>query len=135
MGDRRLKVLFRGNNMPVSIFLTQVSREKPVLPGGFAAGDKVVYIAQKKQKFKNGDQLYTGMPGEVTGKSTMGDGSDERRVKVKFEGNRGPICVFITEIEETEESLAAKAAKEETQNAKSKTDDEERKKAEKEAKR
>merc|ERR1712048_257033 len=129
--DRRLKVLFDGNHMPISVFLTQVSREEPLLPGGYSVGDRVVYLAPKRQKFNNGDQLFKGMLGEISGKSTMGDTSDDRRIKVKFDGNKGPINVFVTEIEELPESRAAK----EQQKAKKKKEEEERKKAENEAKR
>merc|ERR1712151_511735 len=129
--DRRLKVLFNGNNMPISVFLTQVSRDEPQLPGGYMFGDRVLYLAAKKQKFPNGDQLFKGMFGEISGKSTMGDGSDERRIKVKFDGNKGPVNVFIQEIEETPESRAAKEAR---KKAKKKDEEDARKNAEAQAK-
>merc|ERR1711957_206963 len=91
-------VLFEDNKMSISVFLTQVSREVPTLPGGYAPRDRVWFIATKKQIFSNGDKLDKGIYGEIIGKSTMGDGSDDRRIKVRFDGNSGPINVFLSEI-------------------------------------
>jgi len=51
--------------------------------------------------------LYKGLDGDIIGKSTMADGSDDRRVKVKFRGNTGPINVFISELQATEEVMIA----------------------------
>eukprot|EP00929_Paragymnodinium_shiwhaense_P030271 TRINITY_DN17180_c0_g1_i1.p1 TRINITY_DN17180_c0_g1~~TRINITY_DN17180_c0_g1_i1.p1 ORF type:complete len:1490 (-),score=372.41 TRINITY_DN17180_c0_g1_i1:231-4700(-) len=100
--DRRLKLLLEGNQMSVSVFLSQVSTVPPLLPGGFVPGDHVKFNVNKKLKFQNGDQLYKGMAGEVVGRGTMGDGTDDRRVKVKFEGNSGPVNVFVNECDCTD---------------------------------
>merc|ERR1719265_2237368 len=96
--ERRIKILLDGNKLSVSVFLTQVSPVFPVLAGGYIPGDVVLFVADKKAKFANGDQLYKGLDGEVVGKSSMGDGTDDRRVKVLFTDNTGPINVFLTEI-------------------------------------
>merc|ERR1712048_1232306 len=45
-----------------------------------------------------GDKLRFGMVGEVSGRSTVGDGNDQKRVKVRLDGNKGPVTVLFSEV-------------------------------------
>jgi hypothetical protein len=108
--ERRVKVLMDENKGSCTVFLSQVQRDAPTLPGGFEPGDRVIYTKPKKETFKNGDQLKEGLVGTVAGRSNMGDGTDDRRLKIRFDGNKGPINIFITEIiKEKQDDEPAKA--------------------------
>merc|ERR1712048_350986 len=51
-----------------------------------------------KQDFANGDRLRFGTVGEVSGRSTVGDGNDQKRVKLRLDGNKGPVTVLFNEV-------------------------------------
>jgi len=99
--EKRLKCLFAGHKSSVSVFLSQICREMPDLPGGYQVGDIVYYTGKKNQQLTNDDRLIIGNQGTITARSSMGDSSDDRRVKVRFEGNKGPVNVFVAEISST----------------------------------
>eukprot|EP00929_Paragymnodinium_shiwhaense_P114653 TRINITY_DN83114_c0_g1_i1.p1 TRINITY_DN83114_c0_g1~~TRINITY_DN83114_c0_g1_i1.p1 ORF type:complete len:643 (+),score=211.59 TRINITY_DN83114_c0_g1_i1:135-2063(+) len=99
--ERRLRALFDGHKAGITIFLNQVTKEPPVIPGGLQIDQFVYYCGKKNQQFNNGDKLIYGTQGRVTGRSTMGDETDDRRVKVRFEGNKGPVNVFLAEVSVT----------------------------------
>merc|ERR1712196_83762 len=86
--DKRLKVLFKGNASPIDVIVMQVVSEMPKIPGGYKVGDRI-YFSGEVQTFSNGDKLAWAQQGEIVGRSTFGDGSDERRVKVLMDGNQG----------------------------------------------
>merc|ERR1712187_115777 len=85
-----------GNRTAISLFLSQIS---PITSGGgLKPGDRIFYCGTTKQDFANGDKLRFGMVGEVSGRSTVGDGNDQKRVKVRLDGNKGPVTVLFSEV-------------------------------------
>eukprot|EP00927_Polykrikos_kofoidii_P043392 TRINITY_DN37467_c0_g1_i1.p1 TRINITY_DN37467_c0_g1~~TRINITY_DN37467_c0_g1_i1.p1 ORF type:complete len:309 (-),score=60.18 TRINITY_DN37467_c0_g1_i1:52-978(-) len=97
--EKRVKVSFEGHQSGVSVFLTQIMRDVPVIPGGFSIGDVVKYVGKTNQKFNNGDKLGPGMKGTVACRSSVGDGKDDKRLKVRFYGNKMAVNIFVTEAE------------------------------------
>merc|ERR1712151_932029 len=95
--NRRIKILFEGNAEPMDCALPQIMTEEPVIPGGFKVGDRLYYIGEQ-QVYDDGDRLLFGLPGEVVSRSTAGNASDDRRLKVLFDGNNMPISVFLTQV-------------------------------------
>jgi hypothetical protein len=99
MDEKRVKVLFDGHTSGICVLLSQVMRDYPVIPGGFEISQMVTYVGDSNKTFKNGDKLEAGMSGKVSGRSTIGDGLDEERVKLRLIGNKGSVAVNICELE------------------------------------
>eukprot|EP00927_Polykrikos_kofoidii_P044571 TRINITY_DN38501_c0_g1_i1.p1 TRINITY_DN38501_c0_g1~~TRINITY_DN38501_c0_g1_i1.p1 ORF type:complete len:671 (+),score=154.91 TRINITY_DN38501_c0_g1_i1:123-2135(+) len=96
--ERRVKCFFNGHKAGMAVFLTQVMKEVPVLPGGFNVGDTVYYVGKSNSNFANGDKLHVNLRGHISAYASMGDGNDDKRVKVRFEGNKAPMNVFAYEV-------------------------------------
>merc|ERR1712151_1224490 len=116
--DRRAKVLLDGNRTAISLFLSQISKTSPICTGGLKPGGRIFYCGTTKQDFANGDKLRFGMVGEVSGRSTVGDGNDQKRVKVRLDGNKGPVTVLFNEVakpisEEEQQKYLARLEEEE----------------------
>lgn len=97
LDGERLAVLFQDHKDAKAVRLTLLSREAPVIPGGYKVGDHV-YWCGMNWTFPNGDRLKFGAEGEVAGRSCVGDGLDDERVAVNFHGNRGAVAMRLPEI-------------------------------------
>jgi len=100
--EKRAKIMFEGHSTGIAVLLSQVCREYPEIPAGCEIGDTVFYAGNCSQKLGKGDKLEVGMKGRITGRGTLMDGKDSMRVKVRFEGNKGPVNVFATEVSKEE---------------------------------
>ena len=75
----------------------QVSRDAPPpLPGGYKVGEKVFFTGAS-QTVSTGDKVVHGQQGEVTGPATV-ESVKGKGVIVRFPGNKGNVCCFLTEV-------------------------------------
>jgi hypothetical protein len=81
----RVAVTFPGNKGAVAMRLAEISRNPPVIPGGYKLGDKVFYT-HPSWKAPDGYLLTFGVEGKLIGRSCIGDGRDDERVWVRFPG-------------------------------------------------
>jgi len=95
MDHERVAVHFKGNKQPIAMRLAEISRVPPALPGGFRVGDKV-YYCWPNWTAPDGSTLTFGKEGKVAGCSCIGDGSDDRRLWVKFGDAFG--CIELNQI-------------------------------------
>mmetsp|Transcript_78219 Transcript_78219/g.253320 ORF Transcript_78219/g.253320 Transcript_78219/m.253320 type:complete len:846 (-) Transcript_78219:170-2707(-) len=97
MDSERLAVMFPQHRDSKAVRLALLSREPPVIPGGYSVGDRVFWCGMN-WTFPNGDRLRFGAKGEVAGRSCVGDGMDDERVAVNFPGNKGAVAMRLPEI-------------------------------------
>lgn len=97
MDSERLAVRFQSHRDAKAVRLALLSREPPVIPGGYHVGDRVFWCGMN-WTFPNGDRLRFGAKGEVAGRSCVGDGNDDERVAVNFPGNKGAVAMRLPEI-------------------------------------
>mmetsp|Transcript_7267 Transcript_7267/g.20133 ORF Transcript_7267/g.20133 Transcript_7267/m.20133 type:complete len:844 (-) Transcript_7267:62-2593(-) len=97
MDSERLAVMFPSHRDAKAVRLALLSREPPVIPGGYNVGDRVFWCGMN-WTFPNGDRLRFGAKGEVAGRSCVGDGNDDERVAVNFPGNKGAVAMRLPEI-------------------------------------
>mmetsp|Transcript_29336 Transcript_29336/g.92600 ORF Transcript_29336/g.92600 Transcript_29336/m.92600 type:complete len:847 (-) Transcript_29336:54-2594(-) len=97
MDSERLAVMFPSHRDAKAVRLALLSREPPVIPGGYSVGDCVFWCGMN-WTFPNGDRLRFGAKGEVAGRSCVGDGNDDERVAVNFPGNKGAVAMRLPEI-------------------------------------
>eukprot|EP00929_Paragymnodinium_shiwhaense_P093969 TRINITY_DN5431_c0_g1_i1.p1 TRINITY_DN5431_c0_g1~~TRINITY_DN5431_c0_g1_i1.p1 ORF type:complete len:913 (+),score=123.02 TRINITY_DN5431_c0_g1_i1:150-2888(+) len=92
----RVAVSFPGNNGAVAMRLPEISREPPVIPGGYKIGDRV-YYTHPNWKAPDGLVLTFGVQGKLIGRSCIGDGRDDERAWVLFAG-LGYGCIRLEQI-------------------------------------
>mmetsp|Transcript_7619 Transcript_7619/g.19449 ORF Transcript_7619/g.19449 Transcript_7619/m.19449 type:complete len:914 (+) Transcript_7619:103-2844(+) len=97
MDSERLAVMFPQHRDAKAVRLALLSRQPPVIPGGYSVGDRV-YWCGMNWTFPNGDRLKFGAEGEVAGRSCVGDGLDDERVAVNFARNKGAVAMRLPEI-------------------------------------
>ena len=68
----------------------------PPLPGGYKVGEKVFFTGAS-QTVSTGDKVVHGQQGEVTGPATV-ESVKGKGVIVRFPGNKGNVCCFLTEV-------------------------------------
>jgi hypothetical protein len=73
-----------------------VSDPPPPLPGGYKVGEKVFFTGAS-HTFPSGDKLVHGQQGEVTGPAN-GEATKGKGVSVRFPGNKGDVCCFLTKV-------------------------------------
>mmetsp|Transcript_37161 Transcript_37161/g.81101 ORF Transcript_37161/g.81101 Transcript_37161/m.81101 type:complete len:647 (-) Transcript_37161:61-2001(-) len=95
--DERVWVLFPGLGYGC-ICLEQISRDPPVIPGGYKLGDRVFYGGPSRTAGCNGDRLTFGALGEVAGKATSSRSSSRADISVVFPGNEDAADVRLAEI-------------------------------------
>eukprot|EP00929_Paragymnodinium_shiwhaense_P121968 TRINITY_DN94443_c0_g1_i1.p1 TRINITY_DN94443_c0_g1~~TRINITY_DN94443_c0_g1_i1.p1 ORF type:complete len:375 (+),score=79.84 TRINITY_DN94443_c0_g1_i1:64-1188(+) len=94
-GGERIRVHFQGHALESIVYITSISKYYPVLPSPLKIGGRVMLLADTlSEKFADGDRLVPGCRGAVVGRSVQGDGYDDQRVAVKFEGNKDPTLVY-----------------------------------------
>jgi hypothetical protein len=97
-GGERLKVQFQGNTHYTAACVSQLSRELPVLPGGYEVGEMVQWCG-KAFSFGNGDDLRYGTNGHVLGKAARrNDDIDDQRLVVRFVGHAKHHAVCFGEV-------------------------------------
>lgn len=94
--DQRIKVQFQCSKEYVDVFVFEVCKSHPVIPGGFSIGD-LVYYSGDGERLAEG-RLALGLPGRVLARSTVGDGHDDERVQVWFLGNQDATTVPVSKI-------------------------------------
>jgi hypothetical protein len=90
-------VVFPGNEDAADVRLAELSREPPVLPGGFRLSENVFY-GGVGWSTPSGDTVTFGAQGEVAGRSCQGDGLDDGRLAVLLPGNRAAVLLQLTEV-------------------------------------
>ena len=91
------------------------SRRRPHNPSAFRRGGyewaERVFFTGADETFQSGDKLVHGQLGEVVGPCTV-KGEEQRRVSVRFPGNKSNIDCFLYQLRR--ETPAEKAAAERT---------------------
>jgi len=90
-------VVFPGNEDAVDVRLAEISREAPVIPGGYSLGE-VVFFCGTDCKYPNGDRITFGARGEVAGRSCQGDEKDSERLAVALPGNRNAVNLSLSSL-------------------------------------
>jgi hypothetical protein len=94
--NARVAVSFPGNKGSVVLRVPEISKDPPVLPGGYHVGDRVFYT-YPNTKTQEGFVLTFGVEGKLVGRSCIGDGRDDQRVWVSFQGC-GYGCIHLEQI-------------------------------------
>ena len=76
----------------------------PPLPGGYKVGEKVFYT-WASETVPSGDKVVHGQQGEVVGPGSGEDG--DKRVHVRFPGNKGIINLLLTDVRRLRAASAA----------------------------
>jgi hypothetical protein len=96
LDDVRVAVSFPGNKGAVAMRLPEISKDPPVIPGGYQVGDRVFYT-YPNWKAPDGYVLTFGVEGKLIGRSCIGDGRDDERAWVLFPG-LGYGCIHLEQI-------------------------------------
>ena len=103
MAGAGLDVMFPGNKAPIPCLPAQLGRAPPPpLPGGYALGETVVYVAEDFT-FASGNRLAHGAAGEVMGPTAVGHVAG-KGLSVLFPGNRATVACELADLRRAEDA-------------------------------
>jgi len=90
-------VAFPGDVVGVCVPWAWISKDKPLIPGGYSIGDMIFYCGPCMH-LTSGDILSFGLEGVVMCRSDLGDGRDDHCLAAFFAGHRSIVNVFLSEL-------------------------------------